>query len=155
MNPMPESRESEDLPLGKVFEFMQLIWAVDHELGRLSKRMESKLGITGRQRLVIRIIGRFPGLLAGQLAAVLHIHPGTLTGIIKRLERDGLIIRRAEGRDRRRVALALTPKGRELDVMAPGTVEEAARLTLAAVDPSDVAVAAVVLRRFSENLARQ
>jgi DNA-binding MarR family transcriptional regulator len=134
---------------------MQLMWAVDHELGRLSKRMESKLGITGRQRLVIRIIGRFPGLLAGQLAAVLHIHPGTLTGIIKRLERDGLIVRRAEGRDRRRVALALTAKGRELDVSVPGTVEEAVRLTLASVDPSEVAVAAALLRRFSRSLAGQ
>lgn len=155
MSLTPESSESANLPLGEVFEFMQLIWAVDHELGRLSKRMESKLGITGRQRLVIRIIGRFPGLLAGQFAAVLHIHPGTLTGIIKRLQRDGLIIRRAEGRDRRRVALALTAKGRELDALAPGTVEEAVRLTLAAVDPSEVEVAAVVLRRFSEELAGQ
>ena len=150
-----DTSPSVDFPLGEIFEFMQLIWAVDHELGRLSTRMGSQLGITGRQRLVVRIIGRFPGLLAGQLAALLHIHPSTLSGILDRLEDQGLIVRREEGRDRRRVSLALTARGREFDVVTPGTIEQAVRVTLAEMDPAESAAAARVLRRFAHNLARQ
>ena len=68
---------------------MRLLWAVDHGLQRRSKRMAATLGVTGPQRLVIRIVGRFPGISAGRLASILHLHPSTLTGILRRLERGG------------------------------------------------------------------
>jgi len=42
--------------LGPVLEFMKQLWAVDHGLQSLSKRMESRFGITGPQRLVVRIV---------------------------------------------------------------------------------------------------
>lgn len=111
--------------LGKVLDFMRLIWEVDHALQRTSKRMEASLGVTGPQRFVIRIVGRFPGIPAGHLADILHVHPSTLTGILKRLERQGLIRRRLDARDRRRSLLGLTEKGRRFDVGAEGTVEAA------------------------------
>src|SRR5258708_17032792 len=72
--------------LGAVLDFMRLLWAVDHALQSSSKRMEATYGITGPQRLVVRIVGRFPGIAAGRAAEVLHVHPSTLTGILKRLE---------------------------------------------------------------------
>jgi len=56
--------------LGPVLEFMKLLWAVDHGLQSISKHMESRFGITGPQRLVVRIVGRFPGISAGALADV-------------------------------------------------------------------------------------
>ena len=74
-------------PLGEQLEFMRLLWAIDHGLQTRSKRMAAALGVTGPQRLVIRIVGRFPGVSAGQLARILHLDPSTLTGILRRLER--------------------------------------------------------------------
>jgi DNA-binding MarR family transcriptional regulator len=116
--------ERERLPeLGEVLEFMRIIWQVDHALQRTSKRMEASLGVTGPQRLVIRMVGRVPGLPAGQLAKLLHLHPSTLTGILQRLQQRGLIRRRVDPRDARRTLLALTDKGRARDVDAIGTVE--------------------------------
>jgi len=109
--------------LGDVLEFMRVIWQLDHALQRASKRMESSLGVTGPQRLVIRIVGRFPGMPAGQLAKLLHLHPSTLTGILKRLERQGFLRRRADPRDGRRSLFGLTDKGRSFDVDTEGTVE--------------------------------
>jgi len=53
--------------LGPVLEFMKQLWAVDHGLQSVSKRMEARFGITGPQRLVVRIVGRFPGISAGAL----------------------------------------------------------------------------------------
>ena len=46
--------------MGPVLEFMRVVWALDHALQKTSKRMETMLGITAPQRLVVRILGRFP-----------------------------------------------------------------------------------------------
>ena len=46
---------------------------------RRSKSMAATLGITGPQRPIIRIIGRFPSIHAKQLADSLHLHPSSLT----------------------------------------------------------------------------
>src|SRR5262245_29554389 len=92
-------------PLGDVLEFMRVLWAVDHALQSTSKRMESTLGVTGPQRLVIRIVGRFPGVAAGQLARILHVHPSTLTGILKRLEQRAVISRQSDPEDALRAVL--------------------------------------------------
>lgn len=131
--------------LGKVLDFMRLLWAVDHALQRTSKRMENTLGITAPQRLVIRIVGRFPLIPAGHLAKLLHVHPGTMTGILKRIERHGLIRRRSDPRDGRRALLGLTDKGRSLDVAAEGTVEVAIQRVLEATPKEKLAAAEEVL----------
>jgi len=88
--------------------FMQLLWAVDHGLRSLSKRMHHTLGITGPQRLCLRMLGRTPGAAPSELAAQLHIDRGTLSGILERLVRAGLVRRTADPRDGRRARLELT-----------------------------------------------
>ena len=133
--------------LGETLDFMRLIWEVDHALQRASKRMESTLGVTGPQRLVIRIVGRFPGLPAGHLATLLRVHPSTLTGILKRLERKGLMRKRADPRDGRRLLLSLTEEGRAFNLTNEGTVE-------GGVLPDDAAPREV-LGTIVENLGRQ
>lgn len=110
-------------PLGDVLEFLRVIWQLDHALQRISKQMGATLGVTGPQRLVLRIVGRFPHIPAGQLASILHLHPSTLTGVLKRMQDQGLLQRRADAQDARRSLLELTDLGRQLDVEASGTVE--------------------------------
>src|SRR5690606_29786655 len=80
-------------PLGEVLDFMRLLWSIDHGLQTTSKRMEALLGITGLQRMVLRLVGRFPGISAGNLARILHVHPSTLTGVLKRLEEKQFVTR--------------------------------------------------------------
>jgi len=139
-------------PLGETLEFMRAIWAVDHALQRASKRMHATLGITGPQRLAMRIIGRFPGIPAGQLAEILHLHPSTLTGVLKRLERQGLVIRRSDPRDRRRALLGLTERGRRIERTAEGTVEAAVRRALDATPAQKTRHAVDVLDALARSL---
>ena len=121
---VPSKLQAAALPaLGDVLEFMRVIWELDHALQRTSKSMHARLGVTGPQRLVIRIVGRFPGIPAGQLAALLHVHPSTLTGILKRLEHGGLVRRHSDPHDARRSLLGLTNKGRAFDTDSAGTIE--------------------------------
>ena len=138
--------------LGRVLEFMRLVWALDHSLQKTSKRMKLRLGVTGPQRLVIRVVARFPGIPLGRLAELLHVHPSTLTGVVKRLEQQGLLSRRIDGRDRRRVLLGLTRKGMRLDTESEGTVETAVRAALSTLPESKIRIAAEVLGRIGESL---
>src|SRR5687767_2152083 len=87
--------------LDPVLEFMRLLWSIEHGLHSTSKRMGSTLGITGPQRLVLRIVRQFPGISAGELAHVVQLHPSTLTGVIQRLVRKKLLIRERDPRDSR------------------------------------------------------
>lgn len=141
--------------LGEVLDFMRLLWAVDHALQSMSKRMEASLGVTGPQRLVIRIVGRFPGISAGELASVLHIHPSTLTGILKRLESRGIIDRKPDADDARRALFGLTARGRELDGLKVGTVEAIVRRSLAKLPPRKVGAARDVLHALAMSLLEE
>ncbi|HVO12637.1 MAG TPA: MarR family transcriptional regulator [Vicinamibacteria bacterium] len=139
-------------PLGPQLEFMRLLWAIDHGLQTRSKRMAATLGITGPQRLVVRIVGRFPGVSAGQLARILHLDPSTLTGILRRLEHAGLLRRRRDPRDRRRAVLGLSAAGRRLDVVTAGTIESAMRDLLRALPPRKLEVTREVLTAIAVGL---
>jgi DNA-binding MarR family transcriptional regulator len=138
--------------LGEVLDFMRLIWAVDHALQKASKRMKSNLGVTGPQRLVIRIVSRFPGMPAGRIAELLHVHPSTLTGVLKRLERRGLIRRRSDPKDGRRALFGITEKGRWVDAAAAGTVEAAVQGVLAGASARQIEGARELLAHLAAAL---
>src|SRR5215468_1465366 len=150
IRPLPDPAAPPDL--GEVLEFMRLLWAVSHGMQKTSKHMARRLGLTGPQRLGLRLIGRFPGVAAGELAHLLRLHPSTLTGILLRLERQGLIERRSDAADRRRAHLFLTVKGQRANQPASGTVETAVKAVLARLGERRVGVAAQVLETLAEQL---
>jgi DNA-binding MarR family transcriptional regulator len=140
------------LALPDVLDFMQLLWAVVHGLERSSKGMAANLGVTGPQRLVLRVVGLFPGVSAGDLAAVLHVHPSTLTGVLQRLVAQRMLVRVAAPSDRRRAVLRLTPRGARVNGQRRGTIEAAVAAALARVRPADRLAARRILQRLAERL---
>lgn len=138
--------------LGEVLDFMRLLWAVDHGLHSSSKAMRRRVGVTGPQRLVIRILGTKPGTSAGSLAKILHIHPSTLTGILRRLEARALIYRAADPKDGRRALLWLTPEGETLDAVRGQTVEAMIAEALSRLPSESIAEAVRVLLAIAETL---
>lgn len=131
---------------------MSLLWAADHGLNRISKRMEATVGVTGPQRLAIRIIGRFPWITAGRLATILHIHPSTLTGILRRLEARGLLMRRSDARDARRSLLRLTSEGKRRDARHARTIEAVVKKVLAKCTRQEIEATSRVLGRLAAEL---
>jgi DNA-binding MarR family transcriptional regulator len=140
--------------LPDVLQFMQLLWAVSHGLERRSKRMTSDLGVTGPQRLVLRVAGLSPGLSAGELAATLHVHPSTLTGVLQRLVQQKLLNRVDDPRDRRRAVLRLTRLGARANAIRTETVESAIADALNGVSAHDRAGARRVLECVADHLNR-
>jgi DNA-binding MarR family transcriptional regulator len=140
------------VPLPDVLMFMHTLWAVAHRLETTSKRMGRRLGVTGPQRLALRVVGLYPGLSAGALAAVLHVHPSTLTGVLRRLEAQGLLKRRGDPLDRRRAMLHLTPHGARVNAMRRGTVESAVARVVEEASAGDLRSTSWVLDRIAELL---
>ena len=138
--------------LEPVLDFMRLLWSVQHGLQRMSKKMESEFGITGPQRLVLRVIGRFPDVSAGQLAHIVRLHPSTITGILQRLVGRGLIERKRDPRDSRRTRLRLKPSAVPYTRTSPGTVEKAVTLALEKVGTANVLAARKVLTAVANGL---
>ena len=138
--------------LPDVLEFMQILWAVVHGLERSSKGMAADLGVTGPQRLVIRVLGLFPGASAGELAAVLHVHPSTLTGVLQRLVTQGMVRRMADPADRRRAVLRLAARGQRVNGRRRGTIEAAVAAALAESTGPDRLAARRVLQRLADRL---
>jgi MarR family transcriptional regulator, organic hydroperoxide resistance regulator len=135
-------------PLGAVLEFMRSLWGVNHGLESRSSRMKAGLGISGPERMVVRIVGRYPGIAAGELARILRVHPSTITWSLKRLVKRGLIARTGDAADARRTLFTLTGKGAALDAVKQGTVEAAVRSALAATPDEDVKTTIAVLERL-------
>ena len=82
--------------LGKVLGFMRALLSVDHAVQACSKHMQSNHGVTATQRLLIRVVGRYPGISAGDVAAIMEVHPSTITPVLLRLERDKAIARQVD-----------------------------------------------------------
>ncbi len=141
-------------PQSEALQYMQKVWALAHALDVRSKRMARTIGVTGPQRLVLRLIGEMPDATAGTLARSLDLHASTLTGVLSRLEARRLITRRIDPEDRRRVRFSLTAAGKRIDRERSGTVEAAVRRALARVPDQKAAASEEVMAILVEELLR-
>ncbi len=69
------------------------------------------LGLTGSQFDVIATLGDTEGMTCKELSEKTLVTKGTLTGVLDRLEKKGLIERVPSREDRRSTIIRLTPKG--------------------------------------------
>ena len=141
-------------PIGDTLLFMHSLWELSHALQVASKRMARDLGVTGPQRLVIRILGQSPGVSARELASTLGIHPSTLTGVLARLEANQFIQREVDAADRRRAKITLTAAGQRVDRERRGTIEAAVRRALSRAGVSTVARGTELLSVLVTELSR-
>ncbi len=84
-----------------------------------SKDLNKSSGMTGPQLLVLQEIKKDQGITAKALAEKVNLSQGTITTILDRLESRQLLRRVRSETDRRRVALHLTAKGRDMLAKAP------------------------------------
>ncbi len=143
-------RSARDFP--EVLTFLRALWALDHALNARSKRMLSEVGVTGPQRLVIRALGREPGSSPAEVARVLHLNPGSVTRLVAALERSGMVTRREDPTDSRKLRLLLSAKGKRVDAATGGTVEEAVHSVLSRIPSRRVAQSMALLHQLAEAL---
>lgn len=139
-------------PLDATLDFMRLLWSIEHHLQSTSKLMESQLGITGPQRLVLKVVEQYPGISAKEVANIVRLHPSTITGILQRLTKKGLLLRAQDPVDTRRVRLRVQPGARRFTRRVKGTVEHAVERALKRVPTASVRSARNVLIAIATSL---
>lgn len=81
---------------------------------------------------------------AGELADRIHLDKSTLTGILIRLEHNGLIARNSDENDGRSVRVTLTEKGRKLRRPLTTLYEDVNRRVLDSIGASEASLAALL-----------
>ncbi len=154
MRKQGERRATETVRLDDALRFMRVVWSLEHAVQSTSKRMERAIGVTGPQRLAIRVVGSMPGITPAELARTLHLDPSTVSGVLRRLAAKKLIARDSDPADRRQVRLRLTAKGGKLNrPERTGSVESAIRVTLATFPDARIRAAVEVIERLSAELS--
>jgi MarR family transcriptional regulator, organic hydroperoxide resistance regulator len=149
----PNAPEDVSSDFGVAFQFLRSLWELNHSLESASRAMKKQFGVTGPERLFVRIVGKRPGITPREIAQILRVHPSTVTVVIKRVEARRLIARGVNPADARSFQLYLTPEGERINAMRAGTIEAVVRDAIGANDPADVATAAGILVDVAQRLA--
>lgn len=93
---------------------------------------------------------RRDGVTMSELSRLLLVSNGNATTVVDRLEKDGLVIRRASETDRRTVFVALTPEGlAQFDIYAAAHEAEVSQL-FAGLSDTDLDRLTDILKRMGE-----
>jgi len=89
-----------------------------------SKYLVKKVGLTGPQLVILLEVSKFDEVSVGKIAKAISLSQATVTGILERLEKRELILRRRDDIDRRRVLIRITEDGLRLLEIAPPPMQE-------------------------------
>lgn len=92
---------------------MLLLWARESVMQRFRPAIYAH-GLTDQQWRVVRALAEVDSLEIHALGKNCCIHPASLSRILPNLSRLGLVTRRSNTADQRRVVVSITPKGRAL-----------------------------------------
>lgn len=104
------------------------VYAATHLLTRAYRPLLEPLGLTYPQYLAMLVLWEQDGISVGDLGRKLYLDSGTLTPLLKRLQNQGLILRKRCSEDERRVVVWLTDKGQQLYSSAQAVPESMACL---------------------------
>jgi DNA-binding MarR family transcriptional regulator len=100
------------LPLDRQLCFS--VYAAAHAFTAAYKPLLEPLGLSYPQYLVMLVLWEQDGQSVKQMAARLRLDPGTVTPLLKRLERDGLLRRGRDPANERLLRVELTEEGHAL-----------------------------------------
>jgi DNA-binding MarR family transcriptional regulator len=115
------------LPLDRQLCFQ--LYAATNLLQRLYRPLLAPLGLTYSQYLVMLVLWEREETSVCELRECLHLDVGTLSPLLKRMERAGFLTRQRDADDERRVLVALTARGRSLRRQAKSIPAALAKLT--------------------------
>jgi DNA-binding MarR family transcriptional regulator len=84
------------------------------ESRRITKEVARRVELTGPQLTVLKVLEGVGDLSLSELSERIRAQNSTVTGIIDRMEREGLVVRARSTEDRRVVNIRLTDKGAKI-----------------------------------------
>lgn len=94
------------------------LYALSRQITNLYRPLLEKLDLTYPQYLVMLLLWEHHGLSVKSIGEHLRLDSGTLSPLLKRLEKRGLLTRTRDEQDERLVKISLTPEGEKLKIKA-------------------------------------
>jgi DNA-binding MarR family transcriptional regulator len=104
------------------------LYAASHAIKKAYRPLLDELGLTYPQYLVLLALWQDNALKVSDIGQRLRLDSGTLTPVLKRLEKLGLVTRARRPQDERAVEISLTTEGYALRPRALAAREEFVRL---------------------------
>jgi MarR family transcriptional regulator, organic hydroperoxide resistance regulator len=95
-----------------------LFYRANREIESRYRPLLAELGLTYPQYLTLMVLWERGEVTVSELCAALSLDTGTVSPILKRMERDGIISKRRNEKDERSVRISLTAKGQSLEKKA-------------------------------------
>jgi len=95
------------------------------------------------------------GLKANELGKRAGLEPSTMTGLLDRMERDGVVKREPDPNDRRANRIHLTQEGFNAEVSATKVVSNTLEKVLHTLDDKDIETTKNVLRTILQNCGKE
>ncbi len=115
-----------------------------------SRHLAEEHGLTGPQLATLQAASRLgEASSTGALARAVHLSGPTVTGILDRLAKRGLVERARSGNDRRSVTITITPQGEDVMAAAPSLLQDRFRAELARVEDWEQTMILAMLQRIA------
>ncbi|AKG37698.1 hypothetical protein VK70_10100 [Paenibacillus durus ATCC 35681] len=121
---------------------------------QLEKELLSKFDITLSQWAVLSIVWEEEGIALSRIQEVLDVKVSTASGVLKRMEKKGLILRSQNKDDKREIQLFLTEKSKKLEKEVIQTVKDFNKRLLADFTPEEKALFTSFIKRGFHNLKK-
>jgi DNA-binding MarR family transcriptional regulator len=110
------------------------------------------MGLTPGQPKVLDYLSKHNGCIQKMLATGCQIDPATMTGILNRMEKHGLVERKFEHDNRRCIYVYLTDLGREKQLQLEQIFIKAETEALAGIEPNQCEQIKELLLKICENM---
>ncbi len=135
-----------------VQQILETIIYLYTESRRITKELARRAQLTGPQLTVVKILEQIGDLSLSELSERIRAQNSTVTGIIDRMEREGLVLRERSKEDRRVVHIRLTPKGLALAEDIPLEPMEVLRSALSSLSKDEVRDVLRILLKVSKKV---
>ncbi len=122
------------------------------ESRRATKDVAREHGLTGPQVTVLKLLEGVGDLSLSELSERIQARNSTITGIVDRMQRDGLVKRRRSERDRRVIEIVLTERGIQLAKAIPVQPMEMFASALRSLNRDDRESLRRILRAMSDHV---
>lgn len=124
---MPTFNDVEDQIVSSI---RRIIRAIDLQ----SRRLMDEHKLTGPQLATLRGAQKLGEVSISTLARTVHLSQPTVSGILNRLERRGLVVRKRSSGDRRSFVIGMTEEGLRVLEAAPSLLQDRFRTELARLE---------------------
>ncbi|WP_297966093.1 MarR family winged helix-turn-helix transcriptional regulator [uncultured Anaerovibrio sp.] len=124
------------------------LYVCSKEVVRKYKPLLDRLDLTYTQYITMMAMWEHEQLSAKELGTILYLDSGTLTPVLKTLEKKGFVERQRSKDDERSLIISLTPSGMALQEQAASVPEEMAKCI--DMDMEDLKALHRLLHKFME-----